>query len=176
MTEEVTNVSVRLNDVEVEYKKKTQKAKDAHPAMAVAEYTVQTLSDGFGYFTREELIQWQKDMNTAINIVLSKTGPEPSTLGTATAVGTAATRAGRVYPGTVGLKTYPESFPSIHPPHSQFPYAGSSAPNVFEKTSPIFSEDVPNFNGDVSSPNFLKKVPLDDNNGPKYAIRENSDV
>lgn len=99
MTDVLKFISVQFGTCKASYKEPTEHEKENYPASAARPYSVEALSFGES-FSREELVQWQKDINAAINIVLQKTGPEPSTLGTAIVVDTGLTPAGRVYPGT----------------------------------------------------------------------------
>jgi hypothetical protein len=64
---EIETVSVKLGDIKVDYEKPKHNA-NKRP------YMIEALGGSMSWFTAEEILDWQKRMNTAIALVLAKTG------------------------------------------------------------------------------------------------------
>lgn len=60
--------SVKLDDITVEFNKPVSTADTKYP------YSISALNGSMGWFTRDGLIDRQKRMNTAIRLVLERTG------------------------------------------------------------------------------------------------------
>lgn len=68
---EVESVSIKLDDITVDYKKKS--------ALPDRPYRIEALSGSMDWFSAKELLDWQKRMNTAIRLVLERVNGAPKT-------------------------------------------------------------------------------------------------